>query len=121
MSFKMKLIGMGSVAGLSMLAGTANAQYDESRIRQWDQQTQVVGTNNSALFFTISGYSNDWINTPFYSGTLGRAPGVYEALKNSDGQTSYRFCVTAKSSWNGRIIELYRGTTLIDGDRVRIY
>lgn len=111
---------VSAAVAVGMLASAASAQYDETRIRQDGQNTQVIGTSGCNMFFTITGYSSDYIYTPFYCGPLGNAPFVYQTVNNSGGQTSYRFCITAQRSWDQSIIELWRGACFIDGDRVRV-
>jgi hypothetical protein len=116
----MKSLLAASILGLSLCVSAAQAQYDETRIRQSDQNTRVVGYNGSWTPYTISGVASDYIVTPFYCGPLGSAPFIVERIPNSGGQTSFRFCVPFFYSWDGCIIEVWRGGRLIDGDRVRV-
>jgi len=116
-----KGFALAAFAVIGLSAASAHAQYDESRIRQDSQQTQVEGYNGYATFFTITGLGTDYIVTPFYCGQLRNAPFVYQRVPTSGGQTSYRFCVTARRAWDQCIIELWRGSSFIDGDRVRVY
>lgn len=116
-----KMLALTTIASLGLFAGAANAQYDESRIRQADQQTQVIGYNGQHMYFTITGYATDTIVTPFYSGPLGSAPCVIDRVLHSGGQTSYRFRVTANRGWDQMIIYLLRGGATIDADRVRVF
>ncbi len=118
---KAKVLVLAAFAAVACSAASAHAQYDESRIRQDGQQTQVVGYAGYLTFFTITGLGTDYIVTPFYCGQLRYAPFVYQTVPTSGGQTSYRFCVTAQRAWDQCIIELWRGSSLIDGDRVRVY
>lgn len=107
-----------AVLALGTSASAAHAQTNESRIRCADSSTQVVGRLGQLMFFTVTGYANDYVCTPFYTGRLGSAPNVYATVRHSGGQTSYRFCVNFRPAWTGQVVELWRGTQLIDRDRV---
>ena len=107
-----------ALAALALTTGAAHAQSDESRIRNADSSTQVVGRIGQLMFFTVTGYANDYVCTPFYSGRLRNAPFVYATVLHSGGQTSYRFCVGFNPAWTGQVVELWRGSSLIDRDRV---
>ena len=48
-----------AAVGLASSAAHAQVQYDETRIRQSAQITQVTGPAGGYLFFTISGYLSD--------------------------------------------------------------
>lgn len=107
-----------AVMALGASASAAHAQADESRIRCVDSSTQVVGRVGQVMFFTVTGYANDYVCTPFFTGRLDRAPNVYATVRHSGGQTSYRFCVTFNPAWTGQVVELWRSGKLIDRDRV---
>lgn len=70
----MKKLLSAALVLAAFVATQAHAQvaYDESRIRQSDQQTQVTGPAGGYLFFTISGYLTDSVSSPFFNGSLGQ-------------------------------------------------
>lgn len=107
-----------AIAALALTAGAAHAQSNESRIRCVDSNTVVVGRAGQLMFFTVTGYANDTVCTPFYTGRLGNATNVIARQVHSGGQTSYRFCVPFRLPWTGQVVELWRGSQLIDRDRI---
>jgi hypothetical protein len=112
------LVLAATLTTLLASAAIASPQQDESRIRCVDSNTVVVGSLGEPMFFTITGYPNDQINTPFYCGPIKNAPNVIAKVTHSGGQRSYRFCVEFRPAWVGRNVELIRNGVLIDRDRI---
>ena len=110
-------------AALCGLTGAANAQYDETRIRQWDQNTRVCAWGGW-MDFTVSGFAGDRVQGPFVNATIGQiaanpgAYGVHQVVFHSGGQFSVRFSIPAKRAWNQQVLCVLRNGTLIDGDRI---
>ncbi|MBX7132878.1 MAG: hypothetical protein K1X67_09405 [Fimbriimonadaceae bacterium] len=113
-----KLLTASALVCLAGAASGAGAPQDETRIRQDSQNTQVISVRNGPLCFTVTGAASDMIETPFYNGPLGSAPGILEVIRHSGGQCSFRFVVPSNPAWNGSVIRLFRNGRFIDGDRV---
>ncbi len=111
----------------AFVATHAHAQvaYDELRIRQSDQQTQVTGPAGGYLFFTISGYPTDSVSSPFFSGSLGQlinSPYRWDVVYGSGGQISVRLMVpNAQRAWDGATVAVQRSGIDVDRDRIRIW
>lgn len=113
---------------LSAFAATqAHAQvaYDESRIRQYDQQTQVTGSAGSYLIFTVTGLGTDVVSAPFMCGTINQLKSsrlAWEVVTHSGGQISIRFAVpNVQRAWDGATVAVQRSGCDVDRDRIRIY
>lgn len=122
-----KTLLASAIALIGLGASQAHAQYDETRIRQSDQQTRVTAPSWGYFFFTASGHRGDRVVAPFINATIEEIRlnparyGVYEVVLHSGGQYSVRFCIRANAAWNQGLVCIFRGSTLIDADRIVVY
>jgi hypothetical protein len=116
-----KLALLALVPTLAITAATQAA--DETRVRQENQNTKIVGTPGQNVFWSMSGLPNAVIATPFCNATVAQicanpsAFGVYQVESNSGGQFTLRFCKVFKSQWINQQACVYLNGTLVDGDK----
>ncbi len=106
------------IASMAIILGVAapQAEANESRIRSKESSSFIFGIAGQDALFTITGYANDDIVTPFYIGKLRNAPFIRARVRHSGGQTSYRFRVPFNPGWSSQTVQLWRRGSLIDLD-----
>lgn len=113
------------LAAFAATHAQAQVAYDESRIRQSDQQAQVTGFAGGYLIFTISGYLTDAVSSPFFNGSLGQLINTsyrWDVVYHSGGQVSVRLGVpNAQRGWDNATVAVMRGGADVDRDRIRVW
>ena len=120
----MELKKLALLALLPTLAmATAAQAADETRVRQDGQNLKIIGTPGQNVYWSMSGYPNAVIATPFCNATVAQicanpaAFGVYQVEANSGGQFTLRFCKVFKSQWINQQASVYLNGSLVDGDK----